>query len=192
VNGFHLGDSSLPESSYEAILSGVHTRRTNGAVIPGSTGLLVDSNATDSNVTNAVFVGSDIGVKTLTGGNFFTDIHVWSPVHQVGWMTVGFEDFGSGNFWKGCAADTVRKYGLIAHKYNTMIEGCRFYNNAIYGEDNTAIGVSFELPTPYATIIGCVFTGQDSAHRLAQDIIGAGSSSLKLFGNSYANVTRLN
>lgn len=76
ANGFHLGDVSMPGSSYEAILTGVHTRRTVGIVEPGSTGLLVDRNATDSNVSNAVFAGSDIGVKTMTGGNFFTDIHV--------------------------------------------------------------------------------------------------------------------
>jgi hypothetical protein len=192
ANGFHLGDTSMPGSSYEAILIGVHTRRTAGIVEPGSTGLLVDKNATDSNVSNAVFEGADIGVKTMTGGNFFTDIHVWSPVHTVGWMTIGFEDYGSGNFWRGCEADTVQLYGLLAHRYNTIVQGCRFFNNNIYGEDNAAVGIAFDLNTPYATVMANVFMGQDSSHRLALDIQGAMPSALKLFGNQYVNVTKHN
>ncbi len=189
ANGFHLADPSLPGSSYEAILTGVHTRRTIGTAQPGSTGLLIDSNGTDSNVTNAVFTGSDVGVRTLTGGNFFTDIHVWSPP-SAGWMRVGFDDYGSGNFWKGCEADTVQIYGLAAHRFNTIIQGCRFYNNSIYGQDNTTVGVVFEQVSPYATITSNVFTGQDSTHRLGQDISVAAPSSVQRFGNQYVNVSQ--
>lgn len=188
VNGFHLGDPTLAGSSYEAILTRVHTRRTIGTLETGSTGLLIDSNATDSNISSSVFLGSDAGVRTLTGGNFFTDIHVWSPP-SAGWMTVGFDDQGSGNFWKGCEADTVQVYGLHAHSYNTVIEGCRFYNNNTYALDNVVIGVVFDQASPYATVMGAVFMGQDSSHRLAQDIQVSTPVNLKQFGNQYVNVT---
>jgi hypothetical protein len=189
LNGFHLGDPTLSGSSYEAVLTGVHTRRTMGLAQPGSAGLLVDATAADINVSNAIFTGSDAGVRTMTGGNFFTDIHVWSP-RSVGWMTVGFDDYGSGNFWKGCEADTVLLWGLHAHRFNTIVEGCRFYNNSIYGQDNTAIGMMFDQSSPYATIVGDVFVGQDSSHRLALDIQVADSSNMKLFGNQYVNVSQ--
>lgn len=189
MNGFHLGDPSLSGSSYEAILSRVQTRRTTGTAVSGSTGLFIDSNATDSNITNAVFTGSDVGIRTLTGGNFFTDIHVWSPP-SAGWMTVGFDDYGSGNFWKGCESDTVEQYGMVAHRFNTVIQGCRFYNNNIYALDNTAVGISFDQASPYATVTDSVFMGQDSSHRLAQDMNVAVPTTVQRSGNQYVNVTQ--
>lgn len=189
VNGFHLGDPSIPGSSFEGILSGVRTRRTAGVAPSGSTGLLVDTNATDNNVSQSVFAGSDVGVRTMTGGNFFTDIRVSTP-GNAGWMTVGFDDYGWGNLWKGCEADTVANYGLHAHGYNTMVDGCRFFNNSVYGLDNVAVGVRFDQNSPYATVVNSTFTAQDESHRLARDIEVGNSSGVSRFGNQYANVTQ--
>lgn len=188
VNGFHLGDPAAPSASYEAILTNVHTRRTTGVARPGSTGLLVD-NATDSNVTTSGFTGSETGVRAMSGGNFFTDIHVASTPN-TGWMVVGFDDYGSGNFWKGCEADTVQQTGMHAHRFNTMIEGCRFLNNSAYGLDNTMAGIVFDQSSPYATTISNVFMGQDSTHRIAQDIRVSNASSMRLFGNQDVNVSQ--
>lgn len=190
VNGFHFGDSSLaPQSSYEAIVNGIHTKRESGALQSGSAGLFIDSNATDNNVAQSTFVGSDIGVKVMTGGNFFTDIHVWAAPSS-GRMTVGFDDYGNGNFWKGCEADTVQIYGLHAHQYNTEISGCRFYNNSLSGQDNVAIGVYFDQSSPGATVQGSIFFGSDASHRLAIDIAGA-TSTVSTNGNQSTNVVTI-
>jgi hypothetical protein len=190
VNGFHFGDSTLSTSSYEAVGQGLYTRRDSGtSLLPGSTGVLIDSNATDNNIAQSIFVSSDIGMKVMTSGNFFTDIHVWS-LPSVGWMTIGFDDQGTGNFWKGCEADTVQAYGLRARKYNTIIEGCRFYNNSTYGQDNTATGIYFDQSSPGASVSSTVFYGGDSSHRLAADMDGA-TTTVATNGNQALNVVSL-
>jgi hypothetical protein len=189
VNGFHFGDSSLSSISYEAITNGLYTKRDSGILQAGSTGLFVDSNANDGNYAQSVFVGSDIGVKVLTGGNFFTDVHVWSTP-SAGWMTVGFDDYATGNFWKGCEADSVKDIGLRARKYNTSIQGCRFYNNNTYSQDNVAVGIRFDSSAPGASILGSVFFGFDGSHRLAADIVGA-TSGLTATGNQSVNVVQM-
>ena len=187
VNGFHFGDASLaPQSSYEAVANGIHTKRDMGPMQPGSAGLFIDSNATDGNFSQSVFVGSDIGIKVLTGGNFFTDVHVWAAPSS-GWMTVGFDDYGNGNFWKGCEADTVQNYGLRARKYNTEVFGCRFYNNTMYGQDGVPVGIYFDQAAPAATVQGTNFFGGDASHRFASDMAGA-NSGVSTSGNQTINV----
>jgi hypothetical protein len=186
TNGFHFGDATLPGSSYEAIGNGLHTKRESGTLTPGSAGLFIDSNATDNNIAQSVFVGSDIGVKVMTGGNFFTDIHVWAAPSS-GRMTVGFDDYGNGNFWKGCESDTVQTYGMHVRRYNTQVVGCRFYNNSLTGDDNVATGIYFDQSTPGASVQGSLFFGSDAAHRLAADIAGA-ISTVSTSGNQSINV----
>jgi hypothetical protein len=189
VNGFHVGDGSLAGPSDQATLTRVHTRRTIGTLRSGSTGLLVEAIATATNVTSSIFVGSDIGIKTLSGGNFFTDVHVWSP-SSSGSMSVGFDDYGVANVWKGCEPDTAVLYGMHVHQSMTVIEGCRFYNGVYGGQDGVAIGLFFDAAQPNATVSGSFFFGQDSSHRLLQDIHVSAASSLKLFGNQETNVVQ--
>jgi hypothetical protein len=189
VNGFHFGDSTISDTSYEAIVDHIHTRRTMGNLQTGSVGLFIDSNAGDGNYSQSVLVGSDTGIKVLTGNNFFTDIHVWSAAPTPGWMTVGFDDYGNGNFWKGCEADTVQTYGMQLRGFNTIIQGCAFYNNSQYGVDNGMIGIHFVQQQPFATIEGSRFFGEDSTHRLAKDIDGA-ASGVVTTGNQNVNVTQ--
>jgi hypothetical protein len=185
-NGFHFGDPSL-KGGYEAICSMLRTGRTKGKLRPGSTGLLIDSNATDNNIAQSVFVSSDLGIKTLTGGNFFTDIHVWSKP-SAGPMSIAFLDQGSGNFWRGCEADTTG-VGLHATKYNTVVIGCRFYNNNNYGKDNDMIGIKFDQPSPYATLVGNLFIGADDQHKLAKDFDGSPTSTV--IGAQRAHVAQM-
>lgn len=187
ANGFHLADPSLQGPSAEATLEAVHTRRTAGTLNAGSAGLLIEANAIATKVARSVFVGSDIGIKTLSGGNIFTDIHVWSP-SSAGPMTVGFDDYGSGNLWKGCEPDTAQVYGLHAHQSNTIIEGCRFYNGPFGGKNGVAIGVLFDLPQPNATLSGNLFIGQDSSHQFAQDVAVETASAVAVSGNHVVNV----
>jgi Pectate lyase superfamily protein len=183
-NGFHIGDPGK-KGGYEFTATKLRTRRTSGKLRPGSTGLLIEPNATDNNIAQSVFVGSDIGIKVLSGGNFFSDIHVWSPP-SAGWMSVGFEDDAIGNFWRGCEADTT-SIGLHATKFNTVINGCRFYNNNTYGSDNKMVGISFDKPMPYATIQATLFVGADASHRLALDYT-ASPSGVSVMGVQRQNV----
>jgi hypothetical protein len=185
-NGFHFGDPSL-KGGYEGLCSMLRTGRTKGRLRSGSAGLLIDSNATDNNITQSVFVGSDLGVKALTGGNFFSDIHVWSKPSS-GPMSIGFLDQGTGNFWRGCEADTTG-IGLHATKYNTVVIGCRFYNNGNYGTDNQMVGVKFDMPSPYATLVGNLFMGADDRHKLAKDFDGSPSSTV--IGAQRAHVAQM-
>jgi hypothetical protein len=189
ANGFHFGDSSLGTSSYEAVAHGIYTKRDPASTLqPGSTGVFVDSNATDNSISQGIFVSSDIGVKVMTGGNFFTDIHVWA-LPSSGTMSVGFDDFANGNFWKGCEADTVSTYGLHARAFNTVVEGCRFYNNS-GGSDNAVVGIRFDQSAPGASVTSNIFFGYDSSHRLAADMSGA-NSSVSSNANQCINVASL-
>ena len=183
ANGFHL------TSGRQATLARVHTRRTAGTLRAGSTGLLIEAEASGINVTASIFVGSDTGIRTLSGGNFFTDIHVWSPP-SAGTMSIGFDDYGSGNVWKGCEPDTAQLYGMRVRQTMTVVEGCRFYNGVYGGQDGVAIGLYFDSPQPNATVSANIFFGQDPSHRLLQDIHVSAPAALKLFGNQFNNVVQ--
>jgi hypothetical protein len=186
ANGFHFGDPTL-KGGYEGIANMLRTERTKGQLHPGSTGLLIDNKATDNNIAQSVFVSSDLGVKALTGGNFFSDIHVWSKP-SIGAMSTAFEDEGSGNFWRGCEADTTA-VGLHATKYNTVVIGCRFYNNGQSGKDNQMVGVRFDQSAPYATMVGNLFIGADDRHKLAKDFDQNASSTV--IGAQRAHVAQI-
>ena len=189
ANGFHFGDPSFAANSYEAVASGLSTVRDNGLFLTaGSTGLYIESTAVDGSYSQSVFAGSDYGVRVFTGGNFFTDVHVWSPV-SAGWMTVGFDDNGTGNFWKGCEADTVQTYGMRVHWYNTSIVGCRFYNNKGIGQDSVPTAIYFDHSSPGAAIFGTLFFGGDVTHRFAADMVGP-TSGLTVQGNQSINVVK--
>jgi hypothetical protein len=186
TNAFHFGDTAFSAGNYEAIVTGISSSRDNGVLQDGSVGLYVDRNAADGNFSQCTFTGTDIGVKVLTGGNFFTDLHVWTP-QSTGKMSVGFDDNGIGNFWKGCEADTVSSYGLRARQYNTVVQGCRFYVNKDYGEDATATAILFDHASPAATVVDTLFSGGDGTHRWAADIAGA-TSAIAVAGNHSVNV----
>lgn len=169
VNNFHVGTGSGVYTSYEFIARDLHGIRSTGTLAAGSAGLLIDSNATDSNVASSIFVGAQTGVIVKTGGNFFTDLHVWSAAAQ-GWMVTGYDDQGNGNIWKGVNGDTPQTYGLRARGFNTIITSSLFYNNTIFGQDNVAIAIQFDQTTPAASVASTFFNGADASHRWLKDV----------------------
>ena len=191
TNGFHNGDPSLASTfvSYEILMDHVHVRRLAGAIVSGSAGIFID-NATDGQVNNSVLVGTDIGLVTKTGGNFFTNIHVWAATG--GNMTVGFDDYALGNSYKGCEADTTLTYGYHMRANNFMILGGRVYNNSSQGQDNMMIGIQIDTASAYGTIQGVLFQGADSSHRIAVDVVSNGTGNLVVLGNQDVNVVTAN
>lgn len=187
-NGFHVGDSSdSPSTSYQAIAHDLFTTRSSGSV-GSSVGFFIDTNATDNNISQSIFTDCYYGMEIGTGGNFFTDIHVWSDNSTVGAMEIGFLDEGYGNFWNHVEADTVAEYGMEITDGNPIIQASRFYNNSLYGSDNVVIGIYFTQSTPSATLIGNFFQGEDSSHRLAQDVYSASFGSIAMISNLHTNV----
>lgn len=168
--GFRIGDPTRAGGS-DAIGKSLYTIRDNTIQFqPDSISLFIDTNALNSNFNEAHFVGTDIGVRVKSGGNFFSGIHAWAHP-DTGMMTIAFDDQGNGNFWSSDIADSGL-LGLSALKYNTMVSLGRFLNNSIYS-DPDAIGIQFEIAQPYATVSTCVFQGSGPDHTMATDVAGA-------------------
>ena len=190
VNSFHFGDPAIHYASYGTYVWSSTAYRASKVPIPiASTGFLLD-NATDNMIVGSSVVGSNTGIRVNTGGNIFTNDHVWA--FAPGWMTIGYDDNGLNNFWDGVEADSVKTYGLIVRRPGavTMVRGCRFYNNR-GAEDNKAVGIRIDAASISATISDNIFYGADDKHRLAQDVSAAHGSQISLSGNQAIHTTTL-
>lgn len=173
-DGFDLGDSSAPAGSlYEAVLSHCNVERDQSlSVVPGSVGLRVRSNVTDSDFDQIILIGAETGVITDGWSSRFIRIHPWGYSGKL--PVTCFRDNGSFNTWAECYADSPSAYGWHTTGQFTQFLGCTVYCNTFVA-DNTVIGIRNENASPQHTFFGLQLIGS-SGHRIASDFGGSGGT----------------
>lgn len=192
----HFGDTGAPDTSYGLYTDNVSVWRLAGAIPAGSVGILLETGCGDCLIRTAQIVGCETGIKIKagSGNNRVIGAHVWSFA-STGSTKVGFDDSGNGNTWIAAYADTPSVSGFSLSGQNTVLSGCRVFNNSIYGTDNTLIGVVFTIQNPtkqFATILGMQFKGSDVTHRIAKDIDAWDRSGIQIYGSQFTNVVVTN
>jgi hypothetical protein len=185
-----LGDSGAPTTSYGAKVRGVRAHRRSGvAMDPGSIGLWMVSGSGDHKITDSVFM-AETGVRLDSANNTLVGVHCWTRASN-GWMVTCFDDNSLGNIFIGCYADTPQTYGFRLRRFNSVLIGCKVYNNNFYGVDNTVTGIYCDELTPFFTAIGTQFKGEGSGRRIAKDFDVAPTGTLEnatILGSQHTNV----
>jgi hypothetical protein len=166
---YRVGDDTLPTHVYSAYFINFDSVRDIGfPIAASSSGLYVESTATDNQFFNGTLVDSEIGVHTDGATNMFSDIHVWTSPSK-GWMNVGFYDTAGNNVYKGIISDTPRYHGMLFTSDKNIVDSASIINNSSYGEDNVAHGITDTSGSPIISISNTKIIGGDSAHRFASD-----------------------
>jgi hypothetical protein len=163
-----IGDAGALTTSYEAKVRGIRAHRNSGVThAVGSIGLQAVSGSGDNTITDCVFM-AETGVKMETANNTLIGVHCWARASN-GWMITAFDDSAIGNTYIGCYADTPYTYGFRLRRYNSVLIGCKVYNNNFFGTDNQVIGVFADELDTYFTAIGTQFKGEGVTRRIAKD-----------------------
>lgn len=203
--GWHCGASGAAAGS-GCTFNNVNTARTTGndTSLTGSVAVFLD-NANDSHVfgkgnpSNILafnegygLVGYQAGVRMNGDHNLIESIHPWVPTGNI--MPYGVYDGANGNTVINSELDTPTSNGscIYATGYDGTYSGNLCYVNAFSeGSDNSVYGIYFSQTGPYATISNNYFNGQNSSHRLKQDIYAATYVGLKISGNQWQNVVTI-
>lgn len=163
-----LGDTAAASTSYEAMVENLNIDRPSRSAVPaGSYGLWM-RNAFDSEITQAVIVGADTGIRVDTDDNRFSNAHVWGYASAL--PSTCFDDNGNHNTWIGDVADSPSSIGFRIRKANsyTTLVGVRAYLNS-FGPDNAVTCLKADTFPSVYSVIGYDFQGQDGTHRFAVD-----------------------
>lgn len=180
-----LGDTGASSNSYEAVIRGLDTRRDRGQNPPTGCYGIWFRNATDNEVIQAVLNGVDVGMRVDTGGNQFTQVHVWNFGSTTA-PSICFDDNygGTQNNYIGCYADGPTQYGWRLLKGAGSIIGGRAFCNPNTA-DNVAIAVRNDFATGSFNIYGLSIEGTPS-HRWAKDVDGdVTQADIQLRNNTY-------
>jgi len=182
-----LGDSAAANSSFEAMVANLNVHRDSANSVPASSYALWMRNVTDSEVTQAILVGNDVGVRNDGGSNKFTQVHAWGYSGKN--PSVCFDDNSAG-LWVSCYADTPTTYGWRLRQNGSRLLGGGVFNGTFGGADNTITGVFVDPTSPTFTILGVTFQGADGSHRIAKAIDHSTSTGGRhlAVGNVFVNV----
>lgn len=170
--------------------------RNQNTIPSGSGCIFIEANSRDTIVDGGTPRDCDKAVITYQSHDQYLNLHAWSnPTYGV--MTIGVEDHGSGNRYKGDQWDTATVYGMDMYGFNPTIEGNYFYNSPNVpggvASDNVVIGIHFRQPSGIgATIAGNYFYGSSVTGRFAKDHDIGSPTGNNIYGNSNTNVVTIN
>lgn len=173
-----LGDSGAFGNSAEAFVGNLHTGRTQGTLVSGSSGIRTE-NSSDNSFKGVVCQNSFYGLQLGgAGNNTVDDVHCWGDT-TYGNMDTCFDVNSSNNKFGFFTADNFATYGVRDHNTNNYF--ALFFIEAPIN-DNVTRGFRFEATSPFATIVAGQIQGTAS-HRIAVDI--------EVNGGNFANLYNL-
>ncbi len=164
--GIHLLKGGY-ETNLSRIRCDVDTKAT--AYAPGSIGIHYERG--DSKVMLAHVIGYETGLRSDSGSNWFTMVHVWNVDPVQGPLKYCFYCNGSNNTFNQCYADSPTIAGFYVTKQHQSIMQCRVYYSR-WAKDNAGTGFLITPEGKYGNYMGNVlFANKD--HRLAKAFDGS-------------------
>lgn len=163
--GIHLLKGGY-ETNLSRIRCDVDTKST--AYAPGSIGIHYERG--DSKVILAHVIGYETGLRSDSGSNWFTMVHVWNIDPVQGPLKYCFYCNGSNNTFNQCYADSPTLAGFYVTKPYQSIMQCRVYYSR-WAKDNAGAGFLITPEGKCGNYMGNVlFANKD--HRLAKAFDG--------------------
>jgi hypothetical protein len=154
------------------------SRGTNSG--PGSIGLLIDEYC-DCYARNGVIIGYETGVRSNSGANYFSQIHVWGgrPIQKYCYYCGGREDTFDQCYADGPHDAKGTAYGFYVDDYFIRITNCAVLSPA----PGDIVGIFVSENGENAILIGNIFIGLERQH-IGKAIAGNLSSSY-IFANGF-------
>lgn len=135
---------------------------------PDSIGLHVERG--DCKFTLIHVIGYETGVRSDSGSNWFSQVHVWNWVPTQGPMKYCFYCNGTNNTFLQCYADSPSVAGFFMNKAHQSVMQCRVYYSR-WAEDNTGAGILISRDGKHGNYFGNTLFA-DKNHRLAKAFDG--------------------
>jgi hypothetical protein len=135
---------------------------------PGSIGVHVERS--DCKFTRIHVIGYETGVRSDSGSNWFSQVHVWNTVRTQGAMKHCFYCNGSHNAFNQCYADSPALAGFYIARPQQSIVQCRVLYSR-FSEDNAGAAFLIAPEGKDGTYIGNSVTAE-KGHRLAMAFSG--------------------
>ena len=136
---------------------------------PGSIGVHYEGG--DCKVILMHVIGYETGVRSDSGSNWFTTIHVWNWEPTQGPMFYSFYCNGGHNTFMDCYADTPTTAGFYVNAANQSFLQCHvFYSR--WAKDNSGAGFLITPNGQNGSYYGNVIYAKQDGHRLAKAFDG--------------------